>query len=190
MPEQRQSPATEPERLSSWRRQEYSQTSEHRLLSRAISGERLSVRPILEIQLPLQFATANCKHTDMGCQIRMWKLWRVRKVESPASWPSPAGTPVGACRIGLSLMPVARVQSGWWQQHRWRGIGTHESIDLDGMNSYETTAPNWYTSISVTVPPSQPSSTVSLNDPLRTSAPGWYGNNYHKSYGITIVLII
>ena len=71
MPEQRQSLAAEPGKLPSEMNPGCSQTSERRLLSCAISGERLLVQPIPEKQLPLQFATASCKHTDRGWQIQM-----------------------------------------------------------------------------------------------------------------------
>jgi len=85
MPEQRQSPATEPGKLSSEMNPGCSQTSEHTLQSQATSGERLLVQPIPEIQLPLQFATASCKHTDRGWQIQMRISWRIDTGDYPDS---------------------------------------------------------------------------------------------------------
>jgi len=124
------------------------------------------------IQIQLQFAIASCKCRGRELQTQMWISWSTGTVGSPTSWPSPAGTPVGACTVGSALLQVARVQLEWWIQHQRRGIGTHQWSDLNGiwmeMLHYAKTHKT------VTLPPPQSACTVSLNDPFKTSVPAKY----------------
>ena len=89
------------------------------------------VQSILGKQWQFQVATASCKHRGRGLQTQKWISWNKGTEGSPTSWPSPAGTPVGAYTVGSALLQVARVQLQWWIQHQRRGIGTHQWSDLN-----------------------------------------------------------
>ena len=140
MPDQMQSPATKQEMQSSEKIGQYLWTSECRLLSQAIFEEMIQVQSSSGIQRQFQIATASCKHRGRGLQTQKWISWSKGTEVSPTSWPSPAGTPVGACTVVPPLLQVARVQLQWWMQHQRRGIGTHQWSDLNGiiMNGYVT----------------------------------------------------
>ena len=137
------------------------------------------VQSTLGKQWQFQVATASCKHRGRELQTQKWISWSTGTVGSPTSWPSPAGTPMGACTVGLALLQVARVQLQWWIQHQRRGIGTHQWSDLndiwmDMLHYAKTHKP-------VTVLPPQSSSAVPLNDPFKTSVPAKYGHSTFRA---------